>query len=52
MDDNSRIILGIGYFIRRTSLDDFPRFFDVPRGDSEIMGTTKKCLDFTRLSVA
>lgn len=44
MDDNPRIISGIGHFIRRTSLDEFPWFFNVPRGGSEIIGTTKKTL--------
>lgn len=37
---------GIGDFIRRTSLDEFPQFFNVLKGDSGIIGTTKKNLDF------
>lgn len=37
---------GIGNFIRVTSLDEFPQFFNVLKGDSGIIGTTKKNLDF------
>lgn len=37
---------GVGDFIRRTSLDEFPQFFNVLKGDSGIIGTTKKNLDF------
>ena len=43
---------GIGDFIRRTSIDEFPQFFNVLKGDSGIIGTTKKNLDFTRVSLA
>ena len=43
---------GVGDFIRRTSLDEFPQFFNVLKGDSGIIGTTKKNLDFARVSLA
>ena len=36
----------------KTSLDEFPQFFNVLRGDSGIIGTTKKNLDFTSVSLA
>ena len=41
----------IGNFIRKTSLDEFPQFLNVLKGDSGIIGTTKKS-DFTRVSLA
>ena len=43
---------GIGNFIRKTSLDEFPQFWNVLKGDSGIIGTTKKNLDFTGVSLA
>ena len=43
---------GIGQFIRKTSLDEFPQFINILLGDSGIIGTTKKNLDFTRVSLA
>ena len=43
---------GIGQFIRKTSLDEFPQFINILKGDSGIIGTTKKNLDFTRVSLA
>ena len=52
MDNDPRIIKGIGNFIRDYSLDEFPQFWNVLNGDSGIIGTTKKNLDFTRVSLA
>ena len=43
---------GIGDFIRRTSLDEFPQFFNVLRGVSGIIEPTEKKLDFTGFSLA
>lgn len=43
---------GIGNFIRDWSLDEFPQFLNVLKGDSGIIGSTKKRLDFTRISLA
>ena len=52
IDANGNKITGIGEFIRKYSLDEFPQFYNVLKGDSGIIGTTKKNLDFTRVSLA
>lgn len=41
-----------GTFLRKYRLDELPQVFDVLAGDSGIIGTTKKNLDFTRVSLA
>lgn len=43
---------GIGNYIRDLSIDELPQFFNVLKGDRGIIGTTRKNLDFTRVSVA
>ena len=43
---------GIGNYIRDLSVDELPQFFNVLKGDRGIIGTTRKNLDFTRVSVA
>ncbi len=35
-----------GQMLRSTSLDELPEFFNILFGDSGIIGTTKKNLDF------
>ena len=40
---------GIGDFIRRTSLDDFPEFFNVLKGDMSIVGTRPPLISETNL---
>ena len=41
-----------GRFLRSTSLDELPEVFNIIKGDSGIIGTTKKNLDFTGVSLA
>ena len=41
-----------GRLLRSTSLDELPELINILKGDSGIIGTTKKNLDFTGVSLA
>ena len=52
LDNPDQYITKVGKFIRAHSLDELPQIWDIFIGDSGIIGTTKKNLDFTRVSMA
>ena len=45
MDNDPRIIPGIGNFIRKWSLDEFPQFINVLKGDMSLIGTRPPTVD-------
>lgn len=52
LENPEQYITKIGKFLRKTSLDELPQIFNIFFGDSGIIGTTKKNLDFTGVSLA
>lgn len=52
LKEPDQYITKVGKFLRRTSLDELPQIINILKGDSGIIGTTKKNLDFTRASLA
>ena len=45
MENDPRIIKGIGHFIRKTSIDEFPQFLNVLKGEMSLVGTRPPTLD-------
>ncbi len=45
MKNDPRIIKGIGHFIRKYSIDEFPQFYNVLKGDMSLVGTRPPTVD-------
>lgn len=52
LENPEQYITKVGKFLRAHSLDELPQIWDIFIGDSGIIGTTKKNLDFTGVSLA
>ena len=49
---DSKRLTKFGKILRKTSIDELPELINIIKGDSGIIGTTKKNLDFTGVSLA
>lgn len=49
---NDNRVTKVGEKLRKYRLDELPQLLNIILGDSGIIGTTKKNLDFTRVSLA
>ena len=49
---NDSRVTKVGEKLRKYRLDELPQLINIILGDSGIIGTTKKNLDFTRVSLA
>lgn len=45
IENDPRVIKGIGEFIRKTSLDEFPQFMNILKGDMSLVGTRPPTID-------
>ena len=45
MKNDPRVIPGIGEFIRKTSIDEFPQFINVLKGEMSVVGTRPPTID-------
>jgi len=45
IDENGNQVTGIGEFIRKTSIDEFPQFYNVLKGDMSLVGTRPPTVD-------
>ena len=52
LENPEQYITRVGKFIRAHSLDELPQIWDIFIGEKDIIGTTKKSLDFMRFSAA